>query len=216
MNEMHSGGGSVNIGNADYEEFPQIAKDMRNIGEELNQSIVKVYKTLSNLRLNWYGIYYDRTVKAFSEPDLLEMINKSVEIAYKTFPDLLVRAANNYSGFDRDAAVGTEGNPNVIKVVPIEVTNERRLRFVEAEVSNAQIEIEKEFNEAIGYMEAIKNAFDRVQWESGAATIFKELFLNNKIEITRKFEDLKTCMTDNIKQAREAAGVTESNNTLTE
>ena len=46
------------IQNVDYEAMPRNAKQMRNLGKQLNTEVTNAYKSIENMHSSWYGKRY--------------------------------------------------------------------------------------------------------------------------------------------------------------
>lgn len=202
---------ATSISSVDYQQIPGKTTEMREHAQTLNGKITEAYGKVSEMKKNWYGIRYNALVKKFN--DIIPKLNEMLKLVVSEIPDTLDTVAKNYAKVDGGSVSTNQGLvPTQIELI-VESTDVG-MRFEEAEVSDTQKIVDKDFGDAIEAMNSIESTYNSITWTSDAATAFKTKFNTLKKDIVDSFSDIKenfeSLMTQTISDMKSA----ESANTV--
>jgi len=178
------------IENVDYEAIPAKAKEMREHGKELNGEMTKAYATIAEMHSVWFGDRYNELVKAFN--NMIPSLNEMLTLVVTEFPFALETIANNYSQADRGQNVTVASNEGPNKLSEIAITEDVGMKFLTADVQNAQGEVSTNFVNARDLMDKIETVYSTIAWKSEASDAFKSKFTKLKNSIVTSFEETNT------------------------
>lgn len=204
--------GDARISVVDYEEMPRYAGEMRGKGEELNRKLKDVYNNVSSMHECWYGKRYNELVKSFNE--IIPQLNDILSLVVTEIPSTLEKVANNYSQVDRGENVTSVSNEECDRITEIAQSNDVGMRFMASNVENTKNQVKSNFENANADLNEIQSIFSRVNWESDAATAFKERFNSLKNQISQSFENLNNEFTKQVTDTINDMATTESANTV--
>ena len=200
------------IQNVDYEAMPRNAKQMRNLGKQLNTEVTNAYKSIENMHSSWYGKRYNELVKHFN--NMIPQINEMLQLVVTDIPVTLEKVANNYSQADRGSNATTVDNTAPKKITNIKIQNDVGMKFITQNVENTQTSVSKNFKNAKDQMNKISTEYNKVKWTSEASEAFKTKFNKLKTEITKSFEDIEQTFSKLMNQAKEDVQKSETANTV--
>lgn len=200
----------ANIQNVDYEAMPRQAKQMRNYGKELNRNLLDAYKSIEDMHSSWYGKRYNDLVKEFNR--MTNEINEILQLVVTDLPFTLETVANNYSQADSGKNATTASKESVRKIQNIKLSNDVGMKFVTSNVVNVKESVSKNFKSALDKMDAINTEYNKIKWQSEAATQFKQKFTKLKTSITKAFTEINSNFTNLMKQTQEDIEKTENAN----
>ena len=193
----------ANIVNVNYEAIPAQAKQMRNLGIDLNSEVTKAYASLAQMHDSWYGTRYNELVMAFN--NIIPQLNEILTLVVTEIPYALETVANNYSQADQEPAN---------RINNIQVTNDVGMKFVTESVTETQQRIVTNLRNAKEQMNKIDAQCGQIEWQSEAATAFKSQFTTLKNEIVASFDNIETQFTKLMTQTLQDIQATESANTV--
>ena len=200
------------IQTVDYEKMPSQAKQMRAEGKALNTEMTKAYKSIADMHSSWYGKRYNELVKSFNE--IIPQLNDILSLVVTEIPSTLEKVANNYSQEDRGENVTSVSNEECDRITEIAQSNDVGMRFMASNVENTKNQVKSNFENANADLNEIQSIFSRVNWESDAATAFKERFNSLKNQISQSFENLNNEFTKQVTDTINDMATTESANTV--
>ena len=200
------------IQNVDYEAMPRNAKQMRNLGKQLNTEVTNAYKSIENMHSSWYGKRYNELVKHFN--NMIPQINEMLQLVVTDIPVTLEKVANNYSQADRGSNATTVENTTPRKITNIEIHNDVGMKFITANVQQVQTKVSNNFKNAKDQMNKISTEYNKVKWTSEASEAFKTKFNKLKTEITKSFEDIEQTFSKLMNHAKEDVQKSETANTV--
>ena len=200
------------IQNVDYEAMPRNAKQMRNLGKQLNTEVTNAYNSVRDMRSSWYGKRYNELVKHFN--NMIPQINEMLQLVVTDIPVTLEKVANNYSQADRGSNATTVENTTPRKITNIEIHNDVGMKFITANVQQVQTKVSNNFKNAKDQMNKISTEYNKVKWTSEASEAFKTKFNKLKTEITKSFEDIEQTFSKLMNQAKEDVQKSETANTV--
>lgn len=200
------------ITSVDYEAIPGIAQRIRNLGAQINGKMTDVYAKMTEMHNNWYGKRYNALIEQFN--NLIPSLNDLIKIAEDDLPITLTKIANNYAMADTGAAVSGAMDAEMQSIAEIPVSNDVGMRFLTAEVTTTQTEVQNNFKSSVDLMGQIEQASNSMVWESEAAEAYKARFAKLKSEIVSSFENLNSQFTTLMNQTLEDIQSTENANTV--
>ena len=200
------------IQNVDYEAIPRNAKQMRNLGKELNKEVKSAYTSAENMHNVWYGKRYGELINQFNS--IIPQINEMLQLVVTDIPVSLEKVANNYSQADKGSNVTTVGSDTPNNIINIEAKNDVGLKFLTDNVEEIRGNISSNFKAAKGKMDSIALEFNKVQWQSEAADAFKNKFNTLKRDIITSFEKIETMFGELISKALQDVQEAEKANTV--
>ena len=202
----------ANIVNVNYEAIPAQAKQMRNLGIDLNSEVTKAYASLAQMHDSWYGTRYNELVMAFN--NIIPQLNEILTLVVTEIPYALETVANNYSQADKGTKVTTAVQEPANRINNIQVTNDVGMKFVTESVTETQQRIVTNLRNAKEQMNKIDAQCGQIEWQSEAATAFKSQFTTLKNEIVASFDNIETQFTKLMTQTLQDIQATESANTV--
>lgn len=190
---------ATNIEEVDYNGFPRIAKDMREIAIELNKQVNMAYSTVGVMQKSWYGPRYDDLVKIFNK--MIPNFENILKLTVTDFPYTLELVANNYSTVDIGRKVTTAEKTAIQKIEKIALSGKTTFRFLEENVITHQNNIYKDFDKILGFINDIEASYKKLNWVSASAKEFEMKFTRLKNDITNNVEDTKKQFKDLMDQA---------------
>ena len=180
---------ATNIEEVDYNGFPRIAKDMREIAIKLNKQVNMAYSTVGVMQKSWYGPRYDDLVKIFNK--MIPNFENILKLTVTDFPYTLELVANNYSTVDIGRKVTTAEKTAIQKIEKIAPSGKTTFRFLEENVITHQNNIYKDFEKILGFINDIEASYKKLNWVSASAKEFEMKFTRLKNDITNNVEDTK-------------------------
>ena len=116
------------IENVNYEAMPVQAQQMRRLGQELNEEVIKAYKSIGDMHTEWYGKRYNELVKVFN--NIIPILNDLLDLVVGEIPFAIETVANNYSQADRGYKVTSAANVAPNRVQNIALSNDVGMKFV--------------------------------------------------------------------------------------
>lgn len=190
---------ATNIEEVDYNGFPRIAKDMREIAIKLNKQVNMAYSTVGVMQKSWYGPRYDDLVKIFNK--MIPNFENILKLTVTDFPYTLELVANNYSIVDIGRKVTTAEKTAIQKIEKIALSGKTTFRFLEENVITHQNNIYKDFDKILGFINDIEASYKKLNWVSASAKEFEMKFTRLKNDITNNVEDTKKQFKDLMDQA---------------
>lgn len=200
------------IQNVDYVAMPKQAKQMRELGKQLNTQISSAYESIKNMHKSWYGIRYNELVKQFN--NMTQQINEMLTLVVTDIPSTLEKVANNYSQADRGQNATTVSNEAPKKIANISTSNDVGMKFITTEVESTQNKVSKNFDNAKEQMNKINTEYGKIKWKSEASDAFKDKFNKLKNSINDSFNSIKTQFVKLMNQTKEDIQKTEKANTV--
>ena len=200
------------IENVDYEAIPAKAKEMREHGKELNGEMTKAYATIAEMHAAWYGDRYNELVKVFNR--MIPSLNEMLTLVVTDFPFALETIANNYSQVDRGQNVTVASNEGPNKLNEIVVTEDVGMKFLTADVQNAQERVSTNFINSRDLMDKIETVYSTIDWKSEASDAFKSKFTKLKNNIVASFEETNSQFKKLMEQTQQDVQNAENANTV--
>lgn len=200
------------IQNVDYEAMPRNAKQMRNLGKQLNTEVTNAYKSIEDMHNSWYGKRYNELVNSFNK--MVPQINEMLQLVVTDIPVTLEKVANNYSQADRGSNATTVDNTQPKKITNITIQNDVGMKFITANVAQVQTKVSNKFKNAKDQMNKISAEYNKVKWTSEASEAFKNKFNKLKTDITKSFDEIEQQFTKLMNQTKEDIQKTETANTV--
>ncbi len=200
------------IETVDYEKIPSEARQMRELGQQLNNEFTTAYQSVDTMRNDWYGRRYNALLLEFNK--LIPTINKMFELIVTEVPFNLETVANNYSNADQGQNTCQAQQVSCVKINEITTSTAVGLRFITESVSATQIKVTSNFDRASEFMTKIEQVLNGMTWDSEAANAFKDQFRTMKNSIINAIGEIKTSFTTNMNNTKEDIQSAESANTV--
>lgn len=200
------------IETVDYERIPSEAKQMRELGQQLNKEFVNAYQSVDEMRSDWYGRRYNSLLAEFNK--LIPILNDMFDLVVTKLPFNLETVANNYSNADQGQNTCKAQQVAYVKINELGVSSANGLRFITESIAAAQIKITSNFDNASEFMARIEQVLNGMTWESDAATVFKDQFGTMKKNIINAISEIREAFTVNMNQTKEDIQSAESANII--
>ena len=202
----------ANIQNVDYEGIPSKAKKMRELGQDMNRKLSKIYNDIETMHNHWYGIRYNDLQTSFN--NLVPNLNEILKLVVDEIPFALENIANNYAQADKGSPVTSAINvsPTQIQVLP--KRNDVGMRFITNEVATIHTSIKRDLEEVVDEMNEIQGVFSQVNWESEAASTYRSKLDSLKTSINNQINEINTKFDSNMTQTEQDIQNAESANTV--
>ena len=201
------------ISNVDYEAIPGQARQMRSYGQDLNTEITNAYKSIENMHNAWYGKRYAELVKGFNK--MVTDINELLKLVVEEIPYSLETVANNYSQADQGKNTVSANKTAPKKVTQLDThSGDVGLKFMSTEVTSVKNSVSANFSNAKAKMNSIESEYNKIKWQSEAATAFRTKFTKLKQKITNSFDEIEKQFTKLMSQAESDMEKTEKANTV--
>ena len=178
------------VTHVDYAGMPAHITQMRRIAGELNEELVKAYKSVADMHSIWYGKRYNDLVKAFNE--IIPSLNELTDLVVGQIPYALEIIANNYSNLDKLPNVTTPVRELPRKIPNIPVINDVGMKYISGEVPLLRQNIIANFHNAKEKMNNLEKEYSSIVWDTDASKRFKEEFTKTKNSIVSSFEKIET------------------------
>ena len=185
---------ALNIRSVVYTDLPGQAKKVRDTSKEMDAELKSIYKEVTDLRKDWFGDRYNGVVEAFNK--MIPDFNDIIDLLERELPSTLETVANNYSNVDRGQNITTVDNTKPVRINDIPASMEAGVRYIPANVEQAEAKIFKSFARVIQLMKSLQDQINKLSWESDASDKFRAEFtrLQNKIsnsieEVEEKFKE---------------------------
>lgn len=198
------------IETVDYERIPSEAKQMRELGQQLNNEFVNVYQNVDEMRSDWYGRRYNTLLTEFNK--VIPILNDMFDLVVTKLPYNLETVANNYSNADQGQNVCQAQQVAYTKINELGISSATGLRFITESISAAQMKITSSFDKASEFMVRIEQVLNGMTWESDAAAVFKNQFRTMKNNIVNAISEIKNAFITNMNQTKEDIQAAESAN----
>ena len=197
------------IDNVDYEGIPSKAKRMREVGQAMNKTLFKIYNDVYGMHNHWYGVRYNDLVKSFNT--LVPNLNEILKLVVDEIPFALENIANNYSKADKGVPVTSAISTAPTKIQELAIRNDVGMRFLTNEVTTIHSNVKKDFESVVTNMNEIQEVFSQVNWNSDAATVYrnklntlKRSIIDQIDEVNSKFDSSMTQTEQDIQNAETA------------
>lgn len=200
------------IETVDYEKIPSEARQMRELGQQLNNEFRNAYQSVDVMRNDWYGRRYNALLLEFNK--LILTLNTMFELIVTEVPFNLETVANNYSNADQGQNTCQAQQVPYTKINELSPSSAVGLRFITESVGATQIKVTSNFDKASEYMIKIEQVLNGMTWESEAANTFKDQFRAMKNSIVNAIDEIKTAFTTNMNSTKEDIQSAESANTI--
>lgn len=200
------------IDNVDYEGIPSKAKRMREVGQDMNRKLVKIYNDVETMHNHWYGVRYSDLQKSFN--DLIPSLNDILKLVVDEIPFALENVANNYSKADKGVPVTSAVSTSPTQIQLLAPKNDVGMRFITNEVTTIHSEIKKDFKEVVDDMNEIQRVFSQVNWNSDAATAYRRKFDGLKTSIINQIDEINTKFDTSMTQTEQDIQNAETANTV--
>lgn len=202
----------ANIETVDYEKIPSKAKEMRELGQQLNNEFTVAYQSVDEMRNDWYGKRYNALLLEFNK--LISTLNDMFKLIVTDVPFSLETAANNYSNADQGKNTCQAQETAHVKINELAASSAVGLRFLTESVSTTQNKVSSNFDKANEYMSNIEQVLNGINWESDAATAFKNQFRTMKNNIINAIGEIKAAFVSNMNSTKEEIQAAETANTI--
>ena len=198
------------IDEVDYNGFPKVATNMRSEAEKLNKEINDLYKSLAEMKKDWYGPRYDELVKNFNKmiPDL----NEITKLTVTKMPFTLETIANNYAKVDIGKGITAAVETAAKKIKDVAKSAKLNLRFEEKNVKTYQSSMETNLDKVLKLMDSIEERYKQLNWKSDASDEFQKTFKKLKSNITTNITGIKKDFTRLMNEARDDMQMVENAN----
>ena len=177
------------ITSVDYENIPNTAKTIRTQGQELNNEIITAYTSIANMHNSWYGKRYNSLAVSFNQ--LAPQVNELLTLAVREIPFALETVANSYAVADIGEAARITPQQVDPKKVPLLATpNDVGMKFISNDVTGVQQKVSENFRNIENLMHQIQQQFEKINWESEAANVFKGKFSELSQKIIARFNEI--------------------------
>ena len=200
------------IQNVNYEAMPAQAQQMRRLGQELNDEVIKAYKSIADMHTEWYGKRYNELVKVFN--NIIPQVNELLDLVVGDIPFAIETVANNYSQADRGYKATNAANVAPNRIQNIALSNDVGMKFVSSSVETIRTTVSNNFVNATTKMNNIETEYNKIEWESEAAEAFRVKFRKLKTEIVKSFENIDNEFKRLMNQAIQDIQTAESSNTV--
>lgn len=200
------------IETVDYEKLPSEARQMRELGQQLNNEFRNAYESVDVMRNDWYGKRYNTLLIEFNK--LIPTLNQMFELIVSEVPFNLETVANNYSYADQGQNTCQAQQVSCTKINELGASSAVGLRFITESVGATQIKVTSNFDSASEYMIKIEQVLNGMTWESEAANVFKDQFRSMKNSIINAIDEIKVAFTTNMNSTKEDIQSAESANTM--
>ncbi len=200
------------IENVNYEAMPVQAQQMRRLGQELNEEVIKAYKSIGDMHTEWYGKRYNELVKVFN--NIIPILNDLLDLVVGEIPFAIETVANNYSQADRGYKVTSAANVAPNRVQNIALSNDVGMKFVSSSVETTRTTVSNNFINATTKMNNIETEYNKIEWESEAAEAFRTKFRKLKDDIVTSFENIDSEFKRLMNQAIADIQMAEKSNTV--
>lgn len=200
------------ITNVDYADIPNHARQMRTLGQKLNDEIKTAYQNVSDMHNYWYGKRYNELVKEFN--NIIPTINELLDLVVGQIPYTLETIANNYSQVDQGTNITSASQTAPNKVSELAITNDVGMRFETADVETTKANVSNKFKSATDKMNTIETEYNKVNWQSEAAEAFKLKFTKLKTDVITAFDNIESSFTKLMQQTIDDMQSTENANTV--
>ncbi len=200
------------IDNVDYEGIPSKAKRMREVGQDMNRKLVKIYNDVDTMHNHWYGIRYNDLQKSFNE--LVPSLNDILKLVVDEIPFALENVANNYSKADKGVPVTSAVSTAPTQIQLLGIKNDVGMRFITNEVATIHANIKKGFEDVVDAMNEIQRVFSQVNWSSDAATAYRTKFGSLKTSIINQINDINAKFDTSMQQTEQDIQNAETANTV--
>ena len=200
------------IEEVDYNAFPGIAGNMRNDAIQLNKEVKELYKTLAEMKKNWYGPRYDELVTSFNKmiPDLNEILKLTVT----KVPFTLETIANNYAKVDLGKGITAAVEKASDAIADVAKSAKRTFRFKETAVRSNQSSMDKNLKKVLELMDSIESKYKKLNWKSEASDEFQRKFTALKKNISLSITDVSKQFTKLMNDAIQDVSKAEKANTI--
>lgn len=202
----------ANITQVDYEAIPSIARQMRTLGQELNSELTASYASITNLHNYWYGKRYNELVKGFNS--MVVGLNELLNLVVGDIPYALETVANNYGQADKGMNITSAVKTEPRRVTELAIPNDVGMKFLTNEVTNVRNSVSTNFSKAKDKMSSIELTFNKITWQSEAATAFRSKFKTLRDQILKSLDDIEVSFKNLMTQALNDMQSTENANTV--
>lgn len=200
------------INSVDYMGIPPLTNSMRGSGRELNSEMTSAYASIAEMHNSWYGKRYNELVKAFNE--LAPQLNEILALTIGQIPFTLDQIANNYSQTDSGSKITDAINEAPKRIADIAISNDVGMRFITEDVQTVRNKVSKNFKNAKDIMNVIENTYKSMNWDSEAASAFRNRFNQLKADIVKSFDEIEHSFVVLMNQTMEDMHYTEGANTI--
>jgi len=187
------------INQVDYEAIPGVARQMRTLGQELNNELTTAYAKVSEMHNYWYGNRYNELVKGFN--GMIPGLNELLGLVVREIPYALETIANNYGKADKGVNITSASMIEPKKIAELAVPSDVGMKFLSNEVGNIKNGITTNFNKTKEKMNALETTFNKITWQSESATTFKAKFKSLKNDIINALDEVETSFNKLMTQA---------------
>ena len=200
------------ITQVDYEAIPAIARQMRTLGQELNSELTASYASITNLHNYWYGKRYNELVKGFNS--MVVGLNELLSLVVGEIPYALEMVANNYGKADKGANVTNAVKTEPKRVAQLAIPNDVGMKFLTNEVTSIRNSVSTNFSKSKDKMSSIEATFNKITWQSEAATAFKSRFKSLRDQIVKSLDEIEVSFKNLMTQTLNDMQSTENANTV--
>jgi len=165
--------GNVRIENLDFNEFPDRARRLEDLGKDLASIMKDIYKEVNELHNFWYGKRYKELTILFGnvKPSLDEML----KLVGADIPDKLRIIANNYAMADHSDMVAQVGGTKVELLEEVVEFNDTTFRFLQKEIEGKRENIMQLKSKMHAKFEEVNKFYTELNqiWQSDAYETFK-------------------------------------------
>lgn len=195
----------------DYEGMSKKASKIRAYGQEMNELLISVYRSVAELRSVWTGRRYNSVVNKINS--LNETLNSIMKLVVNKIPNNLEKMAKNYATAENQGSRVTTPSNTSPRVIPqINLHSDSRLKCLTEQVTPIQKEISENLKKVCSKMENIEATYNAILWESKAATTFNSAFTKIKNDIITSLKDIDSQIQKLIVQAQEDIEISERKN----
>lgn len=196
----------------DYENIPGQSSQARNIGMQINEILLDVYRNVTDMHNFWYGKRYNDIVTNFNS--LVPQLNNFLEIVVSEIPYIFEKIVNNFSEVDIKQNMTVAQKESVQQIQTIPLSTEVGMKYIQGEVANIQNAIESDFHEIISLMSGLENTINQIGIEYETADNFKSQFKSLANSFRQFIENLERQFTNAMNVNRTQIQKAESGNTI--
>lgn len=180
----------ANVKKVVYEDLPNQAQEVRKTAQEMNNEFQSIYKSVDNLRENWYGQRYNDLLTSLNNASA--DFNSIIDLMQRELPYTLETIANNYSRVDRGQNIVRPDNTKPQKIASIPYSDEFGIKFQTTEIEQTKSKCISSFAFIEGALNNMQGMIDNMSWESSSSDKFKSEYQELKTKITDTINGIKS------------------------